>query len=238
MVGGLEEGMGMAIHIGSHGNADLYAMLRRALVLTLLMGGLLLLAAAAVVWRGEREAGSMERGSTYAFSEEEVQLLCDGDFILRRGYGYVSDMIGRFLDEDHRLTHCGVVVEREDGFWVVHAVSNNVSEVDGMQAHRLADFVRQSQPGSIVVTRFRAPDDRHGLSRRAVDHLRRQVPFDHHFDLADTATIYCSELLWRIVRDEYGVDVFQQAKDAERRYFGFANFLDPRWFEVVLDHHQ
>lgn len=213
-------------------------MLRRAFLVVTLAGGAMLLVAAAVVWRGERRASALERSSTYAFSQDEVALLRDGDFILRRGYGYVSDMIGRFLDEDHRLTHCGVVVERADGFWVVHAVSNNISEVDGMQAHRLEDFVRQSQPGSIVVSRFCAPDDRRGLSRRAVDHLRRQVPFDHHFDLADTTTIYCSELLWRIVRDEYGVDVFQEARDAERRYFGFSNFMDPRWFEVVLDHQQ
>jgi len=211
-------------------------MFRRPKLLLLLAVAFILFTLSVVVWNGEREASAMERSSTYAFSEAELASLQDGDFIMRRGYGYVSDMIGRFLDEERRLTHCGVVTQRQGEYWVVHAVSNNVSEVDGMQAHRLADFVRQSYPGSIVVTRFRTEQDRGGISRRAVDHLRRKVPFDHHFDLADTTHIYCSELLWRIVRDEFDVDVFQNAKDTERKYFGFSNFLDPRWFDLVLDH--
>lgn len=213
-------------------------MFRRPKVLLLVAVTLILFTLTVVVWNGEREASALERRSTYAFSEAELATLQDGDVIMRRGYGYISDMIGRFLDEERRLTHCGVVTVRKDGYWVVHALSSNVSEIDGMQAHRLEDFVRQSYPGSIVVTRFRTEEDRGGISRRAVDYLRRQIPFDHDFDVVDTNTIYCSELVWLIVRDEFGVDVFQEAKDPERRYFGFSNFLDPRWWEVVLDHQQ
>lgn len=213
-------------------------MFRRPKLLLLLAVVLVLTTLIVVVWNGEREASALERRSTYAFSEAELAMLQDGDVIMRRGYGYISDMIGRFLDEERLLTHCGVVTVRKDGYWVVHALSSNVSEIDGMQAHRLEDFVRQSYPGSIVVTRFRTEEDRGGISRRAVDYLRRQVPFDHHFDVVDTSTIYCSELIWLIVRDEFGVDVFQNARDPERRYFGFSNFLDPRWFDTVLDHQQ
>jgi hypothetical protein len=187
-------------------------------------------------WGASSTSSSKTNSVPYALTPAEMALLKNGDFILRRGSGMVSDMIAKVLNEEYDISHCGLVVERPDGFWVVHSVSNNVSDQDGMQAHRLADFVQQSNPGSIVVTRFITEDDNAGLSRRAVDHLRRKVPFDHKFDLADTTSIYCSELLWRIVRDEYGVDVFQEAADAERKYFGFSNFFDPRWFQVIVDH--
>jgi hypothetical protein len=205
----------------------------------LFLSMMILLAIAGFGWQTWRTSITDPSGTTtlpYELTPEEIALLNDGDIILRRGPGMVSDMIIKVLNEDHNISHCGIVVGRPDGLWVVHSVSNNVSDQDGMQADRLADFVEQSIPGSIVVTRFRSENDNSGLSRRAVDLLRQKIPFDHHFDLADTTSIYCSELLWRILRDEYGVDVFQEATDAEGKYFGFSNFFDPRWFQVILDH--
>jgi hypothetical protein len=71
-----------------------------------------------------------------------------------------------------------------------------------------------------------------------VHYLKRKIPFDHHFDLRDTSAFYCSELIWRIILDEYGLDVFKDALDAEKGYYHLSNFLDPESFDVVLDHQQ
>ncbi len=187
-------------------------------------------------WKNGGMIAGPRSGSNYALSAEETALLQDGDIILRRGSGMVSDMIAKLLNEDHDLSHCGVVARRNGNFYVVHAVSNSLSEVDGMQVHPLGRFVAQSKPGSVVVTRLRTDHDRSGISRRAVHYLKQEVPFDHHFDLADSSKIYCSELIWRIVREEFGVDIFAGATADELAPYRFANFLDPELFEVVLDH--
>lgn len=211
-------------------------MFRRALPLLLALSTFVLLSWGAVRWwHGEAEP-RLPNGQRYTLSEEEVALLQDGDIILRRGSGMVSDMIAALLNEDHDLSHCGVVTERKGTLYVVHSVSSNVSEVDGMQVHPLQQFVAQSKPGSVVVTRLRTTGDRSGIARGAVRYLRQALPFDHHFDLADSTHIYCSELIWRVVREELGVDIYADAVSDRLSPYRFANFLDPALFEVVLDH--
>jgi hypothetical protein len=212
-------------------------MLRRLRTLFLALPALGLLAwGGAHWWNGEE--GRLSNGEPYTLSVEEVSLLQDGDIILRRGSGMVSDMIAALLNEDHDLSHCGIVVERGGVFRVVHAVSNNLSDHDGMQVHALPEFVRQSKPGTLVVCRLRTVADRSAISRKALHYLRRAVPFDHHFDRVDSSTFYCSELIWRICLDEFGIDIFEGAEEDRLSAFRFARFLDPRWFEVVLDHQQ
>ena len=183
-----------------------------------------------------KAAQPTERPQPYALDSAEVALLQEGDIILRRGSGVVSDMIAKLLDEEYDLSHCGVVVQRDSALYVVHAVSNNISEVDGMQVHRLPEFIRQSKQGSVVVCRLRTTDDRSGIARDALKYLQQAVPFDHHFDLADSSSFYCSELPWHIIRSRYGVDIFQGAAGQEHSHYRFANFMDPELFEIVLDH--
>jgi hypothetical protein len=189
-------------------------------------------------WRHDRSVAKAERRSTYRLNAQEVAALQPGDIILRRGYGLVSDLIVGMLREERSLSHCGIVADRDGERWVAHSVSSSVSEADGMQAHRLQEFVRQSRPGSVVVTRLCADAGRERIAQRAWYHLDRRVPFDHGFDLADSSSFYCSELLWRILKDDLGVDVHPEAGTAGVAPMGFAAFLDPEHFEVVLDHHR
>lgn len=183
-----------------------------------------------------RSAEASESALPYALDASEVALLEEGDIILRRGSGMVSDMIAKLLDEDYDLSHCGIVVQRDTTLYVVHAVSNNISEADGMQVHRLPEFIRQSQAGSVVVCRLRTTEDRSGIARDAIHYLQQAVPFDHYFNLADSSSFYCSELPWHIIRKRFGVDIFQGVAGQEHAHYRFANFLDPALFEVVLDH--
>lgn len=173
----------------------------------------------------------------YRLTEAEEQLLEPGDIILRRGHGLVSDLIAALLTEEYDVSHCGIIAENKGELWVIHAVSSNVSEADGMQAHRLQDFVGQSKPGSVIVSRLRTKADRGGIAQHAMELLRRRVPFDHAFDLEDTSTIYCSELVWRILRDDYGVDVFDAPAPGDKAgRYRFMRLLDTARFEVVLNH--
>jgi hypothetical protein len=207
----------------------------------LLLSTVLPLAVAGLGWSGWHAyttSASSNSAEPYALLSEEVALLQEGDIILRRGSGMVSDIIARLLNEKYELSHCGIVVELQDELWVVHSVSNSVSEVDGMQVHRLQDFVGQSLPNSVVVSRLHTIQDGTRIAEKAIQYLQREVPFDHHFDLRDTSAFYCSELIWRIILDEYGLDIFKDALDAEKGYYHLSNFLDPECFEVVLDHQQ
>lgn len=178
-----------------------------------------------------------EARSTYRLSAEEVALLEPGDIILRRGHGLMSDMIASVLTEQYDVTHCGIIAEHKGELWVIHSVSSSASEADGMQAHRLQEFVRQSKPGTVIVSRLRTGADRGRIARHAKAYLRRRVPFDHAFDLDDSTRIYCSELVWRILRDDYGVDVFDEPAPGDKAgRYRFSRLVDPQRFDVVLNH--
>lgn len=181
-------------------------------------------------------AGTPELSEPYALDPTEMSLLQEGDIILRRGSGFVSDMIAKLLEEEYDLSHCGIVAQRDGELYVVHAVSNNISEVDGMQVHRLPEFIRQSKQGSVVVCRLRTTDDRSGIARDALKYLQQAVPFDHHFDLSDSSSFYCSELPWHIIRSRFGVDIFGGVAGQEYAHYRFANFMDPELFDLVIDH--
>ncbi|MBK7946808.1 MAG: hypothetical protein IPJ85_16550 [Flavobacteriales bacterium] len=187
-------------------------------------------------WWCNRPMATVET-APYRLAESEIELLEPGDIILRRGSGIVSDFIANVLKEPYDVSHCGIVAEHDSALWVIHSVSSSLSDFDGMQAHRLQAFVGQSKPGSVVVSRLRTELDRGPIATRAKEYLRRQVPFDHDFDLEDSTTIYCSELVWRILRDDYGVDVFDaHAEGDEVGRYRFARFTDTARFHIILNH--
>lgn len=189
-------------------------------------------------WYIDRSETIAERESQYRLPKEQRALLRHGDIIMRRGYGMVSRMIATRLEGAYNLSHCGVVIERERRLYVLHTVSSNVSDIDGVQIQPLDDFVRQSKPGSIAVTRLIDSSDVSILIRESLRYLEAQVPFDHNFDLHDASTLYCSELLWRSLKEGGGHDIYSGLYDQEGAWFSFDAFFNPEYFTEVFNQHK
>ena len=189
-------------------------------------------------WYIDRSETIAEQESQYRLPKEQRALLRHGDIIMRRGYGMVSRMIATRLEGAYNLSHCGVVIERERRLYVLHTVSSNVSDIDGVQIQPLDDFVRQSKPGSIAVTRLIDSSDVSILIRESQRYLEAQVPFDHDFDLHDASTLYCSELLWRSLKEGGGHDIYTGLYDEEGAWFSFDAFFNPEYFTEVFNQHK
>lgn len=192
---------------------------------------------AGVAYFFERAEVYAEEHSTYALTSEELAQLKHGDVILRRGYGMVSRIISNQLKGDYNLSHCGVVVERDSQLFVVHTVSSNVSEIDGMQVHPIAEFIRQSRPQSVVVNRLIDPKARLLLAEGALEYLKAEILFDHNFDITDSTHLYCSEMIWRSLKNKAGIDIFEGLYDEEGAWYTFDTFFNPSYFETVINHH-
>lgn len=185
----------------------------------------------------ERAEVYAESHSTYALTNDELSLLQHGDVILRRGYGMVSRMIATRLEGKYGISHCGVIIEREGELYVVHTVSSNVSEIDGMQVHSIGEFVRQSQPQSIVVNRLVDRGAADLLAEGALDYLKAEMLFDHDFNIHDSTHLYCSEMIWRSLKNKAGIDLFEGLYDEEGAWYTFDTFFNPKYFETVINHH-
>lgn len=149
----------------------------------------------------------------------------------------VSRMIATRLEGRFPFSHCGVIVEQNGKLFVVHTLSSNVSDFDGMQIHPLDEFVRQSKPGSIAVTRLIDSADVRVLIKESLRFLEAKVPFDHDFDLHDGSTLYCSEMIWRSLKEGGGHDIYTGLYNEEGAWYSFDAFFNPEFFTEVFNQH-
>ncbi|NLL28180.1 MAG: hypothetical protein GX259_05230 [Bacteroidales bacterium] len=179
----------------------------------------------------------------YDLTREEYAMLKDGDFILRHGYGIVSDAIVNSLNEKNHVSHVGVLVKCDTApknFRIVHCVSQSLYPWDGVQEQSFPLFLHDSQYNSIMVVRFKGANDstRHKISEKALYYLEKRIPFDHSFDISDSSKFYCSELPWMILKNEFDVDIFKDKMNEQNDHMRFNNFWNPDYFEIIINHNE
>lgn len=179
--------------------------------------------------------------STYSLRDEELEIIQEGDIILRWGFGLVSDMIVKTLREELSVSHCAIVVNDSiEGFKVIHTVSQSLSDFDGIQIQNLNTFVKNSKANSILVVRFKNADERTAklIAQKARYYFQQKIPFDHSFDLDNENEFFCTELIWRIILDVFNIDIFENKKNTIKDYLKFSNFYDSDYFDVIINHHE
>lgn len=167
----------------------------------------------------------------------EINQLQEGDIVLRKGYGSVSDFIAVYLNEDYPVTHCAFLLRQ--GYaqpQVLHTVSNDKTE--GMFVEPLTDYVAQSKIGSIAVVRLKGSDDkRQQVLAEAKNLLAKGIKFDMKFDDNDTTEMYCAEMMRHVFRKVYQEDLLsKRAQKYGLDVIQMDNFFNPKYFQVVLNH--
>lgn len=175
-----------------------------------------------------------ENKSNAHLSKEQIKTLRPGDILLREGYGLVSTTIADRLKGKYRFSHCGVLVDTDSGFQVIHTVSSSLSNIDGMQQCSLEEFVRQSKPGSLAVSRLKNPKDRDILVGQTLKYLEQRVAFDHRFDALDSNRLYCSEMIWRGLLRGGGSDILKPHRQHAWGPYSFDVFLDEGFFDLIF----
>jgi hypothetical protein len=176
----------------------------------------------------------------YTLTEKEYGEIEEGDIILRHGYGLVSDLIVEQLKEKYDLSHCAIVVKTDTGLAVIHSVSSSVSNVDGMQAQDLKSFIEESHYNSVVVIRYKAKINKPNaaIARKAKYYLSKKIPFDNAFNIADSSEFYCTELLWKVILNEYGDDIMAGKNNLRKDHLRFDTFLDTNRFQIIINHQE
>lgn len=175
----------------------------------------------------------------YRFTKEEIALLEDGDIVLRQGFGLVSESISRTLNEEYKISHCAIVRKpTPDSIIIIHSVSSSLSDVDGVQSCGLNKFVRESQPGTIIVSRFKSSGSKSNsaISDRADYYLQKQIKFDNSFDIRDSSKFFCTELIWKILIDEFQMDILNIDQPDQISANKFGVFWNSPHFEVIFNH--
>jgi len=171
---------------------------RRAIVVT---GGLLLLSA--VLLSAYFITSPPQRHTENGTDSAEIRIdsadvaphLKDGDVICRMGDRIWSTLIGSASQGKRRFSHLGIVRIRDSTITVINAECLTPGRNESVNETALADFLILAKTVGVYRANF---IDGAALSEKAIEYLGR--PFDWDFDLDDESKIYCTELLYAVIK--------------------------------------
>jgi hypothetical protein len=168
-------------------------------------------------------------------SADEISLLQEGDIILRRGYGWISDFILKTFDEKIPVTHCGIVVFENKEWHVIHSESNN--DANGVQMIPLREFLRASYPQTIAVVRPH-PKNLHTaqtIVRRSKYYLQQGYKFDMGFDDKDSTELYCTEMVQMVLYHSFAKNLLpERIEIGANSGARLRNFFNYTYFKTII----
>lgn len=128
-------------------------------------------------------------------ASDVIPYLQDGDIILRQGDAVWSAAFSDLSLTDKRFSHLGIVRIRENELSIINSVGSILNSRKGVESVSLEKFLGSAMSVGI----FRTKNvDGFQISETAISLLGR--PFDWDFDLDDDSKIYCTELLYVILK--------------------------------------
>lgn len=139
------------------------------------------------------------RGKPIAFNKIELhvfsEIIMDGDIICRLGDRIWSQYFRDVSITDRRFSHMGIIRFYNNQFTVIHAEGDTGNGIDFVNEIALEEFMEFAR--AIGIYRIKDMDGRQ-ISDLAIEYLG--VPFDWQFNMSDDSSIYCTELLYVILK--------------------------------------
>ncbi|MBN1647917.1 MAG: hypothetical protein JW874_07785 [Spirochaetales bacterium] len=208
--------------------------MKKRIILPVAAAVIVLLLVTALLLLKQKKYSPDARSDT--LSAEELAIIRPGDIILRKGKSVASDFITVMMGGPLKVSHCGLIVEDEGELSVIHSVSVSLSDYDGIQIQKLSDFIMNSQPDSHIVVRYKADDSTiYRIIEKARILLTQKLPFDNEFRLDNGLNLYCSELFWEILPENFRQKAVSFKFD---QIIAFESFVNPEVFTVLINHPQ
>ena len=133
-----------------------------------------------------------------------------GDLVFRRGESRESRAVTTF-DRKSDYTHVGMVMNVGGRWMVLHAVPNERAtkqEKDSVKLEPIGVFFRSDRALMGGIYRYPlTPADTLRLLHKGLQLYGRHPLFDGQFDLEDTVSLYCTELVWLLYQQTLNVDL-------------------------------
>ena len=139
----------------------------------------------------------MPRGKPGALIKDGTffEILKDGDIICRLGDRLWSQIFKDISENDKRFSHTGIIRINDDQVTVIHAEGTTKRGKDFVKEEPLNDFIKAAR--AIGIYRIIGLDD-NKISGAAIKYIG--VPFDWKFDMDDASELYCTELLYILLK--------------------------------------
>lgn len=171
-----------------------------------------------------------EPPAPYKPNPTTFELIQEGDILLRQGTGPFSRYIVRGLKEEHPFSHSAIVCRIKGKLTVVQSISADLSGIDGLQTQSIPDFFADVADSNIAIIRpIMDSVQRKTFTAEALKFLAAKLPFDHHYNIEDESSVYCSELIYHCYRRATAKNPFAFNNGVMK----FDSFFQPEYFTTV-----
>jgi hypothetical protein len=119
----------------------------------------------------------------------------EGDIICRLGDRFWSDLFKDTSITDKRYSHMGIIHIKNDQIFVIHSEGTTEPGRDYVKEEPINDFIKIAR--TIGIYRLNEIDG-DKIASCALQYTG--LPFDWKFDLQDDSQIYCTELLYHVLK--------------------------------------
>jgi hypothetical protein len=180
--------------------------------------------------------GSSSPKQVAKLQPSELNLLREGDILLRRGYGRVSDAIIGLVPERYPVTHCGILLRNRRGQWqVLHSISEG--KLNGPSLQSLNNYLRESHQGSLIAVRKQgSPAQIAAFIAEARRIQAKNLPFDMGFDHRDSSQLYCLEFIHLAFQGSEKQNLFPLERMlGQQPVLSLANFWESPHFQILFN---
>lgn len=137
------------------------------------------------------------RGKPVSLLETDTlfEVVKDGDIICRLGDRFWSQLFKDISIEDKRFSHMGIIRVSDSLITVIHSEGDTGHGRDFVNEVLLEDFIKIAR--TIGVYRINGIDGKL-ISDLVIDYIG--IPFDWQFDISDESKLYCTELLYVVLK--------------------------------------
>jgi hypothetical protein len=133
-------------------------------------------------------------------------LFHSGDLIFRDGRGIISSTFRKLSLTDPKYSHAGIIHRENGKIFVYHMIGGEENKTNKMRKDLLSDFCCPIQSNAFGV--YRTDQNENEIDSLAGYYFSNHLEFDTHFDLTTDDKMYCTELIYKILKKVSGQDNF------------------------------
>jgi hypothetical protein len=174
------------------------------LMVVLILGSCLVFSYSAITGSVKYPVKSVK--PNFSFLPAGDSLFKSGDIIFRDGRGIISSAFRKLSLRDPRYSHAGIIHREGHRLFVYHLIGGEGNKDNSMRKDDITDFCSTLQANSFAI--YRTDQDGSTIDSLAGNYFEQHLQFDTRFDLSTNDKMYCTELVYKILKQVSAQDNF------------------------------
>lgn len=134
--------------------------------------------------------------------ESGKNLLQDGDLVMRSDNDFESLTLQNFSDSDRTYSHSGIAFKEGGRFFVYHSMTGSENPSGLCRKDPFDSFVNPVRKTGYGIFRYHLSKNEIAAFHEAMkENVSKRIPFDVTFNLQSNDSLYCSEMIYKALKN-------------------------------------